>query len=135
MFSFITLGTNDLPLSSKFYDKLLKPLDIVKVISEDRYIGYAKKDNFEFIQQGKSELIEFYLMSPFDKKKATNGNGTMIVFEAKTIEKVNDFYQIALNNGATNEGLPGPRHGEHYYAYIRDLEGNKICAFNPTYKI
>ena len=135
MFSFITLGTNDLFLSSKFYDKLLKTLDIVKVISENRYIGYAKKDNFEFIKQGKSELIEFYLMSPFDQKNATNGNGTMIVFEAKTKEKVNEFHQIALNNGATNEGLPGSRHGEHYYAYIRDPEGNKICAFTPISKI
>ena len=31
---------------------------------------------------------------------------------------------------ALNEGLPGPRHGEHYYAYINDLDGNKICAFS-----
>ena len=50
----------------------------------------------------------------------------MIVFEAKTKEKVNEFHQIALSNGAINEGLPGPRHGEHYYAYIRDPDGNKI---------
>ena len=53
----------------------------------------------------------------------------MIVFDAKTKEKVNEFYQIALRYGATNEGLPGLRNGEHYYAYIRDFKGNKICAF------
>jgi predicted lactoylglutathione lyase len=132
MFAFITLGTNDLSLSSKFYDKLLESLGIFKVINQERYIGYAKKDNFDLIQQGQSELIEFYLMSPFDKKKATNGNGTMIVFNEKTKEKVNEFHHIALSNGATNEGLPGPRHDEHYYAYIRDPEGNKICAFALT---
>ena len=47
----------------------------------------------------------------------------------KAVEKVNEFHQIALSKGATNEGLPGPRHDENYYAYIRDLDGNKICAF------
>ena len=50
----------------------------------------------------------------------------------KTAEKVNVFHQIALNNGGTNEGLPGPRHGENCYAYIRDIDGNKICAFAST---
>ena len=44
----------------------------------------------------KLELIEFYLMTPYNQKIATNGNGTMIVFDAKTKEKVNKFYQIAL---------------------------------------
>jgi hypothetical protein len=40
------------------------------------------------------------------------------------------FYNLALKLGATDEGLPGPRHEEHYYAYFRDLDGNKICAFS-----
>ena len=35
---------------------------------------------------------------------------------------------IGLKNGGTNEGLPGIRSGD-YYAYIRDLDGNKICAY------
>ena len=129
MFAFITIGTNNLFLSSEFYDSLLNPLGIFKVINKDRYIGYAKKENFELIEKGKTELIEFYLMRPYNKKKATNGNGTMIVFDLKTIEKVDEFPQMAISKGATNEGLPGPRHDENYYAYIRDLDGNKICAF------
>ena len=132
MFAFITIGTNDLYKSSKFYDELLKPLGIFKTITSDRYIGYAKKNILESIEQGKPELIEFYLMSPFNQKQAKNGNGTMIAFEAKTIQKVNEFYQIALKNGGTDEGSPGPRHGEDYYAYIRDIDGNKICAFAST---
>ena len=133
MFAFITLGTNDLLSSSIFYDKLLEPLGIFKFVNEKRYIGYAKKKNFNLISQGKSELIEFYLITPYNKKNATNGNGTMIVFDAKKREKVDAFHQIGLNSGATNEGLPGQRHDKHYYAYIRDPEGNKICAFaaNP----
>ena len=37
--------------------------------------------------------------------------------------------QIGLKNKGINEGIPGPRHGKDYYAYLRDLDGNKICAF------
>ena len=124
MFAFITIGTNNLKKSSQFYDELLKKLGIVKAILDERYVGYSKEDNLE--------IIEFYIMCPFDKKEATIGNGTMISFDGKTSEKVNEFHQKALKIGATNEGFPGPRHGEDYYAYIRDLDGNKICVFAST---
>ena len=124
MFAFITIGTNNLKKSSQFYDELLKTLGIVKVIQDEKYVGYSKEDNLE--------IIEFYIMCPFDKKEATIGNGTMISFDGKTPEKVNEFHQKALKIGATNEGFPGPRHGEDYYAYIRDLDGNKICVFAAT---
>ena len=36
---------------------------------------------------------------------------------------------VELNEGSS----PGPRHEEHYYAYIRDFDGNKICAYSNTY--
>jgi predicted lactoylglutathione lyase len=124
MFAFITIGTNNLKKSSQFYDELLKTLGIVRVIQDERYVGYSKEDNLE--------IIELYIMCPFDKKKATIGNGTMISFDGKNPEKVNEFHQKALKIGATNEGFPGPRHGEDYYAYIRDLDGNKICVFAAT---
>ena len=124
MFAFITIGTNNLKKSSQFYDELLKILGIVRVVQDERYVGYSKEDNLE--------IIEFYIMCPFDKKEATIGNGTMISFDGKTPEKVNEFHQKALKIGATNEGFPGPRHGEDYYAYIRDLDGNKICVFSAT---
>ena len=124
MFAFITIGTNNLKKSSQFYDELLKILGIVRVVQDERYVGYSKEDNLE--------IIEFYIMCPFDKKEATIGNGTMISFDGKTSEKVNEFHKKALKIGATNEGFPGPRHGEDYYAYIRDLDGNKICVFAAT---
>ena len=59
-------------------------------------------------------------------------NGTMISFDAKTLEKVNEIHKKAIELGAKNEWEPGPRHGENYYAYLRDLHGNKICIFERT---
>ena len=73
--------------------------------------------------------IEFYLMRPHNKKEATFGNGTMITFSVDSKKGVDSFYNLALKLGAVDEGKPGPRHYEHYYAYFRDLDGNKICAF------
>ena len=121
MFSFITLGTNNLNKSKLFYDKILDSINIVTVEVSDRYVGYAKKNNLK--------KIEFYLMTPHNKKEATFGNGTMITFEAQSRESVIDFYNLALKLGGKDEGSPGPRHEEHFYAYFRDLDGNKICIF------
>ena len=123
MFSFITLGTNNLKNSRIFYDELLQSINIKNVLETDRYIGYAKNSSLN--------KVEFYLMLPHNKKTATFGNGTMITFDIISKKDVDMFYNLALKLGATDEGLPGPRHEEHYYAYFRDLDGNKICAFCP----
>ncbi|MBT3901298.1 MAG: VOC family protein [Pelagibacteraceae bacterium] len=121
MFSFVTLGTNNLSKSQFFYDQLLQSINIINVVETERYIGYAKKDSLD--------KVEFYIMMPHNKKEASFGNGAMITFSVDSMERVSDFYDLALSLGATDEGLPGPRHDEHYYAYFRDLDGNKICAY------
>ena len=122
MIRFVTLGTNDLKKSSNFYDEVLKLIDIIRVDEEvERYVGYSKEKPHN--------LADFYIITPFDKNVATIGNGTMISFDVKTQEKVNEMHKKALELGAINEGDPGPRLGENYYAYFRDLDGNKICAF------
>ena len=105
----------------KFLQQILKPLNIKRVLKHERYYGYAKINN--------PKKIELYLIKPFNNKKATTGNGLMIAFKANSKREVDDFYRIGINLGAKDEGAPGPRHGQDYYAYIRDLDGNKICAF------
>ena len=69
------------------------------------------------------------MIRPHNKKKATIGNGTMITFKANSKKTVNKFYKIGISLGAKDEGAPGSRHGKDYYAYLRDLDGNKICIF------
>ena len=122
MFSFISLGTNNLQNSKIFYDELLQSINITNVLETDRYIGYAKNSSLN--------KVEFYLMLPHNKQMATFGNGTMVTFNITSKKEVDIFYNLALKLGASDEGLPGPRHDEHYYAYFRDLDGNKICAFS-----
>ena len=122
MIAFVMIGTNDLESSSKFYDIVLNELGMIKTFIGERYVGYAEKRN--------PEKIQLYVTTPYNQKKATNGNGTMIALEAKSRDQVNNFYKVAIQNGALNEGLPGsrPPNSIDYYAYIRDLSGNKICV-------
>ena len=121
MFSFVTIGTNNLEKSKLFYSEVLNSIGIVKTEEDERFVGYAKKNN--------RNKVEFYLMKPHNKKEATFGNGTMITFTASSKESVINTYNLALKLGAKDEGSPGPRHKEHFYAYFRDLDGNKICIF------
>ena len=120
------VGTNDLQASSKFYDEVLAPLGLIKVETSETYVGYAQQNN--------QEEVEFYITKPFNKEKATYGNGPQISFLVDSRKLVDSFHAIALENGGLNEGEPGPRPSDStfYYAYIRDLDNNKICAFSNT---
>tara|TARA_Y100000590_G_scaffold168112_1_gene192294 strand:+ start:87 stop:473 length:387 start_codon:yes stop_codon:yes gene_type:complete len=120
LINFMMIGTNDLEKSAKFYDAIFVPLGIIKASTTERHIGYAQKNN--------PEETQFYICKPFNKEQATNGNGTMIALLADTNEAVDKFHTIALENGGTDEGSPGIRYDGNYYAYIRDPDGNKICA-------
>ena len=120
IFGFIMVGSNNLNTSAKFYDAIFIPLGIKKVKTTEKYIGYAQKNNID--------KIDFYVTKPYNKELATNGNGTMISFLADSNKAVDIFHAKALENGGVDEGLPGVRSDGNYYAYIRDPNGNKICA-------
>ena len=123
MIGYAMFGTNDVSKSSVFYDKILAPLDIIKVLIDNDYIGYANKTS-------QQEII-FYLTKPYNQEKASFGNGTMLAFKAKSNYVVDKCHSIALKNGAINEGSPGLRegYGNVYYSYFRDLDNNKICVY------
>ena len=120
MIGFVMIGTNDLNKAIKFYDILLETIDLKRVITNEKYIGYSSKE--------KPEDIEFYVTNPVNKEKATYGNGTQISFVLKSKETVDKFYNLGIKLGGKDEGAPGIRSGD-YYCYIRDLDGNKICSF------
>ena len=120
MIGFIMIGTNNLQKAINFYDELLLTIDLKRVVTNEKYAGYSSKE--------KPDDIEFYVTNPVNKQKATFGNGTQISFIVMTREKVESFYKTGIKLGGKDEGAPGIR-SEDYYCYIRDLDGNKICAF------
>ena len=55
------------------------------------------------------DAIEFYVTMPFDQGPATPGNGTMIALAAPTMQALEQFHRLGLQNGGSDEGAPGPR--------------------------
>ena len=123
MVGYVMIGTNDLDQGARFYDVLLAPLGLVQVERVETYAAYAPK--------AAKDAIEFYVTMPFDQGAATPGNGTMVALAAPTMKALEQFHMLGLQNGGSDEGAPGPREeGSNIcYAYIRDPDGNKICAF------
>ena len=117
---FVMVGSNDYKKSSEFYDAVLIPLKLKKTVTTEKYIGYAHISD--------PDKTQFYVTKPINDQPATFGNGTQITLLADSKEAVEKFYEIAISKGAADEGGPGVRSDGNYYAYIRDLDGNKIAA-------
>ncbi|MEI7805816.1 MAG: VOC family protein [Hyphomicrobiales bacterium] len=124
MYSHITIGTADIVRAARFYDSVLKPLGMVRRKAFKIAVSYAP-ENFTGINE------PFWVLRPYDRKAPSPGNGPMVAFEAKSREAVDAFHAAALAAGGTDEGAPGLRthyHPNYYGAYVRDLDGNKLCA-------
>ena len=117
---FVMVGSNDYEKSAEFYDAVLEPLKLKKILKTEKYIGYA--------HLSKPDKVQFYVTNPVNGEPASFGNGTQITLLADTKEDVKKFYEIAMLKGGFDEGSPGVRKDGNYYAYIRDLDGNKIAA-------
>ncbi|MBO6550446.1 MAG: VOC family protein [Rhizobiales bacterium] len=118
MIGYITIGTNDIEKSAKFYDELFKVLGIGRMMDFEGYVAWGKKDG----------SAGFSITKPFDGKHATVGNGVMIGLAASSTEEVDKVYKKAMELGAIDEGPAGYRDEmKGFYAgYFRDLDGNKI---------
>jgi predicted lactoylglutathione lyase len=119
MIGYVTLGTNDLPRAAKFYDAIAAELGTRRMMEYDSFIAWGTPGGGAGIGMTK----------PFDGNAATVGNGVMVALEAKDEAQVQKLYDIALANGGSCEGPPGPRGDGFYAAYFRDPDGNKLNAF------
>ena len=120
MIGYVTLGTNDLERAAAFYDALAAELDTPRLMEEETLIAWGKPG-------GPAGVAA---IKPFDGKPATVGNGMIVALEAKDTAQVDKLHEIALANGGTCEGKPGPRGDQGFYAaYFRDPDGNKLNAF------
>ena len=126
MIGYVMVGTNNLNDAITFYDKVLEVIGLDRNETiEDDYAAYGAKGTKD---------IEFYVTKPFNKKDATFGNGTQITFLTSSRSPVDKFHEVGLKAGGTSEGSGGerPEGSGVYYSYLRDLDGNKICAFTNS---
>jgi catechol 2,3-dioxygenase-like lactoylglutathione lyase family enzyme len=121
MFSHLTVGSNDVAKAKVFYDSLLKPLGLVRRADYPEAAGWGRPD-------GRAQL---WIVTPLDKKAASVGNGITIGLEASDRPAVDAAHKAAMQAGGKDEGAPGLRthyHPNYYGAYLRDLDGHKICV-------
>jgi catechol 2,3-dioxygenase-like lactoylglutathione lyase family enzyme len=122
MYSHMMVGSNDIARSKKFYDAT-----------------FAAMGGKPGMQDPKGRLIYghngsmFLVTPPIDGEPATHGNGCTIGF-AMTPEQADAWHQAGIDNGGTAiEDPPGVREGNGmklYLAYLRDPDGNKLCALH-----
>ena len=121
MFSHVILGTNNIEKSKAFYNSLLGALGAKPGVTDD-------KGRLMFVHEDKI----FGLTPPIDGQPATHGNGSTIGFACKSAEQVAAWHEAGVANGGKSiEDPPGVREsafGPLYLAYLRDPEGNKLCA-------
>jgi catechol 2,3-dioxygenase-like lactoylglutathione lyase family enzyme len=122
MFSHIMIGTNDLDRAKDFYDKLLGTLGIPSAVVDRHRIFYRTKTG------------TFSVSKPIDGKPATFANGGTIGFAAKSPEEAEAWHATGVANGGKScEEPPGIRDMggvKLYLAYLRDPDGNKLCALH-----
>jgi catechol 2,3-dioxygenase-like lactoylglutathione lyase family enzyme len=76
----------------------------------------------------------FGVVTPRNGNPACFANGGTIGFPAPSTEAIDAWYAAGMANGGCDEGPPGPREWEPpmYVAYMRDPDGNKLCALFMT---
>ncbi len=117
--AYATVGSNDLEAAKAFYDVLLGVAGIPPLF-EHPSGGRV---------YGSDGVPGFAVLGPFDKAPATVGNGSMFAFQCDSRAEVDAFHAKALELGGTDEGAPGVRGPDWYFSYVRDLDGNKLCAY------
>ena len=121
MFSHMAVGSNDTERSKRFYDALFAAMGAAPGRQDPKgRVAYAH------------DGCAFIVGPPLDGELATRGNGSTIGFKLASPQAVDAWHAAGVAAGGTSiEDPPGPRSmafGNLYLAYLRDPDGNKLCA-------
>ncbi len=123
MFSHIMVGANDLAKAKTFYDATLGAIGIGPAITDPHgRLFYMTPTGV------------FAISKPIDGQPASCANGATIGFAAATPAQADAWHAAGVAHGGTSiEDPPGVREsgmGKLYLAYLRDPDGNKLCALH-----
>lgn len=121
MYSHNMVGSNDTARSKKFYDAVFTAIGGKPGMQDDKgRLIYMHNDGL------------FMVTPPIDGQPATPGNGCTIGFTMADEAQADAWHAAGVANGGTSiEDPPGVREGSFgklYLAYLRDPDGNKLCA-------
>jgi catechol 2,3-dioxygenase-like lactoylglutathione lyase family enzyme len=124
MFSHITVGSNDLAASKTFYDAVFGVLGAAPIMAD------PAAGRLAYAHGGANYMI----CTPLDGQAATHANGGTIGFGCTDPAQVDAWHAAGCAAGGKScEDAPGVREfpfGKLYLAYLRDPDGNKLCALH-----
>lgn len=123
MFSHVMIGSNDIARSKAFYDALLGAMGGQPGVQD-------QKGRLIYVHGGGRLRVT----KPIDGEPATSANGGTIGFAVDSAEQAKAWHKAGVENGGTAiEDAPGVRQGGSgslYLAYLRNPDGNKLCALH-----
>jgi len=125
MINHVMVGSNDLKRSRRFYDAVLGTVGYRPGADA---ISPAGRERLTYTHPGGGPA--FMVTKPLDGAPASHANGGTLGFKADSAEAVVRFQDAGVANGGTAiEDAPGPRQGGAVHvSYLRDPDGNKVCA-------
>lgn len=127
MLNHVMVGSNDIARSKRLYTEVLGVLGAGAPLENRAASGHMR---LFYRHDGHT----FCVSEPIDDAPATPGNGATIGFKCDSPEQVQQFHDVAVAAGGLSiEQPPGLREapmGTLYLAYVRDPDGNKLCAIH-----
>jgi catechol 2,3-dioxygenase-like lactoylglutathione lyase family enzyme len=115
----VSVAVGDLAVSGVFYEKVLAPLGLARLVSREHSIGFGKR------------YPEFWLNHRAGMRRVPADTGNHLCLRAPSEDAVRKFFAAALDSGGLSAGEPGPRAAamtNYFAAFIYDPDGNKIEA-------
>lgn len=127
MINHVMVGSNDIDRSQQFYDAVLGTLGAGAPM---RHVAETGHTRLFYMHDGGM----FAVSEPINGESASHANGGTIGFRCSSPEQVKQFHDVAVAHGGTSiEEAPGLRNGSlgpMHLAYVRDPDGNKLCAIH-----
>jgi catechol 2,3-dioxygenase-like lactoylglutathione lyase family enzyme len=122
MIDHVSLGVRDLERSRRFYDAVLRPLGIVRIVD-------FQQRGSDYGAMAGSLGVEFTVtLEPSDSLVS---RGMHVCFRAPDRAAVRAFHAAAVLSGGRSDGEPGLRpqyHPDYFSAFAIDPDGHRVEA-------
>jgi catechol 2,3-dioxygenase-like lactoylglutathione lyase family enzyme len=129
MLDHVSLGVSDLERSRQFYDAVLRPLGVVRIVD-------FQQRGSDYGAMAGSLGVEFTIT--IESGDRMPSPGMHVCFRAPDRAAVREFHAAALLCGGQSDGEPGLRalyHSDYFAAFVLDPDGHRVeavCHAPPT---